>query len=244
MANDVAYARGTRAEFRRAIQVIPSMLAGRRAANDSIRAVLTRAGQAALDVIRRAFMVKARGGTDICGLKWKPLSPKTIAYSRKHPGVPPAPKRAPYAPSWMLTKAQRAQWWAIYGTALARFRGDKSSAAKYAWAEMKRRGAETLIGTYGNTPVEILRSTDVLANSLSPGDDSGSQVFRIGEGSVTVGTSVPYAITHHEGRGHVPQRRLWPEPSKWNGEWWDNIITQVKEGIVDVISAMARGEIE
>jgi hypothetical protein len=48
-------------------------------------ALQVRLGQALLYNIRTAFLVKARGGTDASGLRWKPLAPLTIALRRRGP---------------------------------------------------------------------------------------------------------------------------------------------------------------
>ncbi len=104
----------------------------------------------------------------------------------------------------------------------------------------KANGETTLLEKYGNTPVEILRSTDVLLNSLSPGSRSRLQVFRIGQGWVEVGTNRKWAGVHHRGNRRVPQRRLWPDPKNWPDSWWSNILTQTREGMVDIVLWMLR----
>lgn len=43
------------------------------------RALMTRIGMTVLSRIKRAFVVKARGGTDDAGDRWAPLAPYTIA---------------------------------------------------------------------------------------------------------------------------------------------------------------------
>jgi hypothetical protein len=100
--------------------------------------------------------------------------------------------------------------------------------------------------------VEILRDSGLLYNSLSPGAPIGGvsratpprvadQVFRIERAAVVVGTSRRHALVHHEGRGHVPQRRLWPAPATWPTAWWDNILAEAQKGIVDIAIEIFRG---
>ncbi len=205
----------------------------------------------ALGNIREAFVVKSKGGADAAGQKWPPLARSTVAYSRRHPGVPKASQRAAFRPSWMLTQKQRERWWEVYRSGLARFRGDMSRAARAAWAAIKAGGAKTLIGTYGDTPVMILRDLGLLLNSLSPGATPGAarpslvdvedQVFLVGPGSVIVGTNRKWAGSHHYGvPGKIPQRRLWPEPADWPSEWWEDLLDQAKAGMIDIFVACLR----
>lgn len=202
--------------------------------------MMTRCGLTALGRIKRAFIVKSRGGTDEAGERWKPLSPKTIAYSRRHPGVPRAADRAASRPSWMLSASQNERWWDLYRQGLAIFKGDKASAARRAWSISKGEGAVTLLDKYGKTQVDILRDTGLLLNSLSPGVVSAEQVFRVGLGEVIVGTNRKGAAAHHEGRGHTPQRRLWPHPNNWPANWWLDIAEQARAGLVDITIYMIR----
>lgn len=104
-----------------------------------------------------------------------------------------------------------------------------------AWLVLKRDGAQTLVGKYGNRPVGILRDTGLLLNSLSPGVASAEQVFRTGPGEVIVGTNRRGAAAHHRGiPGRLPQRRLWPSPENWPAAWWDDIMDQLKQGLLDL----------
>ena len=103
---------------------------------------------------------------------------------------------------------------------------------------LKGEGAKTLLELYGNTQVDILRDTGILLNSLSPGVPGSvpDQVFRIGVGEVIVGTNRKGAASHHQGiPGRLPQRRLWPEPSKWPASWWESILEQGRAGLIEII---------
>jgi hypothetical protein len=237
----------------RLINRVPSIVSGHSTlAASPQRQLQIRLGLAALDRIRLAFVKKARGETDEAGGRWAPLKPETIAYSRRHPGVPPKKTRAKYAPSWMLTKKQRERWWSLYGSFVARYGSSpdgKSHAAAVAWIISKEEGATTLLKTYGGEKVEILRDTGILLNSLSPrvppeaapptAPRQPLQVFRLLKGVVEVGTRRKYAGTHHRGiPGRLPQRRLWPEPSRWPASWWGRLLTQARAGVIDVILSL------
>lgn len=79
--------RGPRVRLLGALRFLPRMLAGRVSdPTGEVRILLTRVGLAALGVIRDAFLVRARGGTDASGMVWKPLEPETIAARRAGPG--------------------------------------------------------------------------------------------------------------------------------------------------------------
>lgn len=240
MGETVIYVRATRAAVMQAIFKIPEAAKSGGALAD---AMMVRCGLVALGRIKEAFVTKSSGGTDEAGERWKPLSPKTIAYSRRHPGVPHKSVRAASAPSWMLTTPQRDKWWEMYRRGLAMYRGDKSHAARRAWFILKRAGATTLMDKYGHTQVEILRDTGLLLNSLSPGVTSAERVFRTVPGEVIVGTNRKWAGVHHRGseNGRIPQRRLWPEPGKWPSIWWIDLLEQARQGLVDIAIYLAGG---
>lgn len=236
--------RANRATVRQALAQLP---AAARADGTTAHAMMVRCGLALLGRIKLAFVAKARGGADDAGESWKPLSPKTIAYSRRG-GRTKAEKGRAIHPSQSLSAAQNSRWWDLYrqGLAIARSRGQvgsqsKGSAAKRAWAIIKGEGAVTLVDKYGHRQVEILRDSGLLLNSLSPGYGGAEQVFRVAPGEVTVGTNRKGARGHHEGiPGRLPQRRLWPEPSRWPSGWWADITEQVRQGILDLAAQIIR----
>jgi hypothetical protein len=159
----------TRDAVREAIARIPQeALAGGALANG----MMARAGLALLGRVKRAYIAKARGGTDEAGGRWVPLKPATIA---------------------------------------------------------RRRGR----GKGGATrSVEILRNTGVLLNSMHVAD--------AGHGGVSVVAGARYTKWHHMGTAKLPQRRLWPEPSKWPDSWWADITDQVSGGIAAIAVELAR----
>lgn len=256
VAEQTIHTQATRTDIRQAIASIPAHMRGAAAS-----AIMLRVGLALLGRIRTAFIAKARGGTDEAGDRWAPLSPKTIAYSRRHrklegnpsdspiyskaknkPWIPKASKRASSAPSYALTNKQRARWWQVYRQQLAIYKGNKGHAAAVAWIVLKREGATTLIDKYVTAKVEILRDTGLLLNSLSPGIGGAEQVLRTGPGECIVGTNRKWAGCHHRGvPGRIPQRRLWPEPGRWPKNWWTDLTEQLKGGILDLIVFLIKG---
>jgi hypothetical protein len=251
------FTNATRREVLRLLGRLGRVLSGRAGAptgaSAALRSVGVRVGLAALGHVHQAFVVKARGGTDEAGLRWAPLSWRTVAYSRRHPGVPKKRPRDRYHPSWALSNKQRQRWWLFYRRALGRHRGDKAHAAASAWVQLTGEGRNpTLKERYAGTRVEILRDTGLLLSSLKPGADPGRapaspprvrlQVFRLGYGSVTIGTSRPWAGTHHKGiPGRLPRRPLWPDPGHWPGRWWDELLGQFRAGVVEVIAKALGG---
>jgi hypothetical protein len=249
----VIHTRAGRAEVLRLLGSLGAVLAGTRGApagaGAAAGAVPVRLGLAALGFLHEAFAVKGAGGTDAAGLRWAPLRPATVAYSRNHPGLPGKRRRAPYRPSYALSKGQRERWWRFYREGLARYAGDKAHAAAAAWVRLTAAGRNpTLMERYGSAPVKILHATGALESSLKPGaraDAAGQspprvkyQVFRPGPGRVTIGTGRPWARTHHLGvPGRIPRRALWPEPARWPAAWGRELLGQAREGAVGVIAA-------
>lgn len=73
------YYSGTRADVRRVLIQVIQIAAGTGTDTLAVRqAVQYRMGNALLSKIQQAFIVKSRGGTDECGIKWPPLAPSTI----------------------------------------------------------------------------------------------------------------------------------------------------------------------
>jgi hypothetical protein len=211
---------------------------------DAIRAsgseVMLRVADAILGRIREAFLVKSRGGTDEAGDSWVALQPRTIAYRRGNRNRRERKRDA--HPSQALTKRQQERWRAVYSKKLRQYR-DKSRAAAIAWLVLKSEGATTLFDKYANRQVEILRDTDDLLKSLSPGEGTTHSIRRVGPGEVIVGTSREGAAAHHDGAPsrNLPQRRLWPEPGRWPVSWWRAIAAEVVAGLLDAAKALVQG---
>jgi hypothetical protein len=191
MIERTIHVRATRPEILAVLSQLPAVASGQIMPAAS-QALQVRMGLAALMFIKEAFKVKADGGTDEAGDRWAPLSPKTIAYSRRHKkffnvggAENPSAKKKGYShyiprpnirargrPSWILTDRQRKRWWALYKAFLGAFH-NKAHAAAAAWVVSKDEGATTIMATYGSLKVQILRDTGILFNSLGPGVTPG-----------------------------------------------------------------------
>jgi hypothetical protein len=213
------------------------------------KSVFNAIGFVALSDIHEDFVTKSRGGTGEDGVRWPPLSPEYLAYHRRFgPGEKAALKRAAglgkghskgvQGKSGLLNSAQQKQWYAVYNRTIAwaaqRFDIAKAHhiAAGHAWNVVKAGGAKTMLEVYGTRQVDILRDTGVLLNSLSPGYFDGEeytkptveggdqQIFRPIADGIVIGTSVPYAGAHQDGKG-VPKRPFLPErvPDSWIQRW-------------------------
>lgn len=197
--------------------------------------ILRAGGVVAVDHIKRAFLTKSSGGTDEAGDSWLPLSPKTVAYSRRvrrGKGRTKLELAREVRPSQGLTKKQQQRWWDLYRHGLAIFRGDKSHAAARAWFILKGEGAVTLFDKYRNERVPILRDTGELFDSIVPSVERGEIVVRAG---------ARHAAVHHYGApGRTPQRRLWPEPRRWPSSWWVDIADTMRDALVEIVTKRAR----
>lgn len=240
------YFRGNRRQAIELTRRVLASLTGQTPDSSGIaRGVFTGIGLAALTTIKREFAVKSRGGTDSAGVKWHPLSKEYIAYKRrfgpgeraalkKAAGLGPGHRHGIGGNRGLLSADQKKQWQQIFGTRLARLslsmpiKEAKELAARIAWATMKRRGAKTMLETFGNRQVEILKDTGVMFKSLSPGEMHGvtyspppDQVFDLLANGVIVGTTVPYATFHQHGTGkrHRPFLPEGDVPEAWEDEW-------------------------
>ena len=191
-----------------------------------IDAVLHKAGMVALGHIKKAFIAKSRGGSDEVGDRWQPLSPRTIVYSRKAGRTKTERGRASH-PSQALTKKQQQRWWDLYRRGLAIYNGDKEHAARRAWFILKSEGVTTLFDKYRSAKVDILRVTDSLLNGM---------LVRVEGGEILIEATAKHSAAHHYGTSHIPQRRLWPEPSRWPQSWWDDITGAIQDGLNEIVS--------
>jgi len=241
---DVVY-HGTRKGLESLMKELSEIFAGR--ASDTY-GVLTgyqhRLSNALLSQVQQDFITKSRGGTGRDGIKWAPLKPETIAYSRritkkefKDAGV----KRGERG---VLTPEENRRWKSIYSKNLSRLqiqehlshREAKAIAAKIAWSVLKSQGAKTIIGLFGSRKVDILRDTGLLFRSLSPGlvadqpSTEEGQIRRFQPGEIIVGTNVkPW---HHPGiPNKLPSRPFWPLDGSIPDAWWAAIQDAALRGL-------------
>ena len=222
--------------------------------------IKARTSYAWFSLVKQAFIVKSRGGTDDAGIKWPKLTAKYLAYGRRFgPGEQAALKKAAklgvgnrYAPGGnkgLLTAAELKEWQRIFARSLAYLRVQmpedeaKARAAAIAWAKLKAMGAKTKLGVYGSRQVEILRDTGVLFNSLAPGQAdtlvpvNADQVARDLPGLLAVGTRVAHAGFHHHGKGKR-SRRLWPDGDKIPVAWRVKLNRETRRGVLFAVQSI------
>lgn len=187
------------------LSLLPAALAGLVPGHERAAAAVSRAlGIEALSCVREAFVAKSRGQAGSDGITWAPLSAKTIAYGRRHPGLNAKRTRAKKGGRGsrpLLTAAQDRQWRAVYASAV-RSGKDGAAAAAIAWGVVKRAGGKTILGQYGKAQVQINVDTGRLLASLGPG--AAGNVLEARPGSVTVGSNVSYAEHVHRRRPLYP----------------------------------------
>lgn len=96
MAVHKIYTKASRAEVRSAVALLGAILTARAPDQHGIaKGFMLRLSMVWLTKVKQAFLVKARGGTDEAGYKWKPLSAAYLAYGRRFgPGEQARLKRA------------------------------------------------------------------------------------------------------------------------------------------------------
>jgi hypothetical protein len=218
------------------IAAVPAIVAGAQTVAgqgvdvaQAVRDVQLAVGTMALSLIKGAFLQKSRGGTGEDGITWAKLDPRYVAYGRRHPGL--KRKKAGERPVGLLSKAEDDRWRKLFGGMYHGLvaRGEsqdvaKGRAAAFAWVTLKAEGAKTILGQYGNAPVEIGRDTGRMYNSLSMAIDPAKP------GTVTVGTNVIYAGAFHK------KRPLWPDSTdQWPSDWIDQITDVLQDGVIIVI---------
>jgi hypothetical protein len=97
----------------------------------------------------------------------------------------------------------------------------------------------------GNLNTDILHDSGELETSIAPAifpEQAGPtpptvpmQVFTVAPGEVKVGTIREGAADHHHGTPELPQRRLWPQPSQWSERMDEEVMTEVRSGMVALI---------
>lgn len=185
--------------------------------------------------ISEAYEAKSEGQADDLGNTWDDLDRDYKAYKRPvRTGEIPSNLRRRLKKSnnslGLLTPGQHKTWQKIFGTIYHSQRykvGEEEAlqlAGQIAWTRLKQMGAQTKRDVLGDRKVEIMRVSDKLYLSLSPGKFNPStgykkknsrQVFELRRGVVRIGTEVPYAAFHDE------TRPVWPDNVD---EWIDKAI--------------------
>lgn len=234
-------------QVRRRVSDVPRMLSGRMPDGRGgalARGFALRLAVVAMTIIKTAYLVKAKGGTDEAGERWKPLSAFTIAERMKkgkRARESRKLKRARLAVEKAEAAYKRAKSRILKSPSLRGFlkNADRQTAAKARlWAARKKlnRAVDEYRAALGS--IEILRDTGRLYNSLSPGFTGALRpdgAMEVVPGMVTFGTNVKYARRHQYGDRRCPQRRLWPEIGKWPRSWHNQINDAAASGIVKMV---------
>lgn len=190
------------------------------------------------EVMRRvniAFWIKAKGGVDDLGNKWKPLAPSTHAYKPLSPMEKRTYSIDGKRTRGLLTPALDKVWrltFFIQLKQLSRKMGEneaKEEAAKRAWEKVKLLGAETKIGLGRITDINI--RTGALVAATYPGKVANNRYYppknQVVEvrprGSIKIRFSLPYAKEVDTVRPIVPN-----DISPWIQEAHDVAIVEAK----------------
>ncbi len=258
----------TRGDLVRFIRAIPKLIVGKAPDPDGVGAQMrSLIAFRFFDLVTVNLDKLSTGEAGVDGTQWPPLSKKYLAYGRPVKGFqypdgrnrPRAGGKWPGGKDGMLTETQLKTWkkafvrnlkWLILRHDEAEA---KSIAAAMATNQVKKQGAKFKISDPGfggrqvGTDYQTLKSNGTLFASLQPGEvktqayapKTPDQIAEMPTGEVVVGTRAPHAATHHEGRGKVPERRLWPK--ELPPEWSRDIGNELRGGVRDIINIIKRG---
>lgn len=224
--------KATPAQVQKLVRDLPAILRGRKPNRFRLYTIFWGAVAHSLFTdIHRGYEDKSEGDQDELGNTWDKLDEKYVAYKRPvYPGeIPPSLRRRLKDQNTLglLTPTQYAAWKQIFGVIYGSYRAKmgedaaKALAGQIAWTKIKEQGGKTKLEVLGSRDVPIMRVTDRLIKSISPGDFTKTggyrkrnrdQVFELQKGTLTIGTKVPYADKHDK------TRPVWPN----NIELWIN----------------------
>lgn len=210
-----------------------------------------------------AYNRKVTGASDELGNSWVDLSPYTKAYKKDRRGRLTRGQRVKLNKTTtpgLLTPAQYKRWKKDFAESFnqsmtrikkpspQQMRDSEIAAAKFAWYNAKRKGAETLLDVLGKQQYPIMHETGKLHESFRPGKIRANfggrlaykprkdQVARVEDGVATIGTSVPYA-TLAEGPVGDHHRPLWPENID---TWYEIAIDAGRSAIIKQINEITK----
>jgi len=235
MGNVTAAWKGPPSELLKMIQLLPLMLTGRAPdPTGEVRRLYIRLGLVALSIIRTSFIIKARGGTDAAGIRWKPLAASTVRSRLRKAKLP--------------TERQ----------ARRELEEARATVARTGRGQKKLERAKARAGKVFNPTLEILRDTGRLLMSLSPvlagpgaqastpgvppgvaqPPSQAGQIFNIRPGFVDVGTNVVYGGAHHYGTSRIPRRQLWADWAAWPPPWKSLVESEIQQGLQRLLAAL------
>lgn len=237
------------------IRSLPGVLSGRLPDPHGVaKGMRARIGWTFFSLVAPNFEELGRGRVGADGDKWPPLSREYLAYQRPITGrkPPKGPGKAPGDKNGFLTKEELKQWRRIYADRLAFYMmresdaDAKAHAAAVAWTILKDRGAKTKLEEFGKRQAGVdyqtLVDTGTLRRSLMPGELQESvgptanyqkqrgQEFDDQGRRLVVGTKVPYAKYHHNGKKNA--RRFWPK--ELPPDWERQMVDQVAAGLARI----------
>ena len=227
----------TKEQMQQLVRDLPGILSGKKTNRYRLYNIFWGAvAHSMFTSISEAYERKSEGQTDELGNTWEDLNRDYKAYKRPvRTGDIPSNLRRRLQPSHnalgLLTPSQHKRWQQIFGTIYHSYKDKignveaKKLAGQLAWTRLKNQGAQTKRETLGNRKVEILRISDKLYLSLSPGKydatsgyqkKNSRQVFQLQAGKLTIGTNVEYASYHDD------SRPVWPDEM---GVWIDRAMS-------------------
>lgn len=241
--------RGHKSQIVQALRSIPKELAGRRTDSQLQQVFLNHLTSAVFTKIEDDFLLKSEGNRGSDGVKWKPLSPETIA---QRPISQEEYRRAAARPGerGILTAVQNRIWKGIFASTKARAIRDgydegraKALAGQTAWAVIKTLGGRTKLSVFGRRRVRMLRVSDRLYKSVSAGKlvnnryypPSPEQVFKIDGNSVVIGSTVPYFGKQHKARPVLPTARMAAESG-----WLKESLAKARTGLTGQLESFLK----
>lgn len=181
-------------------------------------------------IIHTNFLIKAAGGADSLGNRWKPLSQHTNIYKQFYRGEKRSYGVRQYKDSiGILTPRLSKIWKGVYKSLIARGKSP-GVAAKLAWGLVKSKGGRTKKNLLKGRTTQILIATRRLEKSLRPGRvvqntyiPRPEQIASVVGSKVTVGSKVPYAGEVSEKRPAIPHNI-----NPWIAEASRKAISQLK----------------
>lgn len=243
--------------FNHLVQKIPLIISGEKRATTTAERRIYNSFWAAVTLslfedVHQGYLDKADGGADELGNAWPDLAVSTKAYKRPRRGLLTANqrRRANQDTIGLLSPTQYRKWKETFAKVLHKeflhnqINSDreeteaKSKAARIAWDQAKKSGAETYKSVLGDMDMQIMRVTDTLLNSFRPGKISNRkyvkgnkfQVVKLHKGDLEIGTKVSYAkmaSTRKTGKYQV-KREILP---KNLGVWYQRAVAKGRDAI-------------
>lgn len=274
----------TEVRFNQFIWDLPDIIAGRKRRHTTAqRRVYNAFWSAVIQTLfielHHAYEQKMMLQPDDNGTMWAQQTREYRAYKREKRGHLTNNQRKKYVADTpgLLTPHQFNRWKKtfrkVYRREISKSKGQgsdieaKAKAARIAWDEAKKKGAETLLGTLGNQFYPILHFTGELFDSFTPGKVTNlkynkgnrNQIARLKNGYAEIGTRVKHAeyasrtinrVVSKRDKGMLKARGIDPEKASYKvrrdvlpkdlGVFYDRAITAGRDFIAIEIKKLAR----